>query len=86
MRTKAGLHPAQRIMHGPHMQLAIDDAQQDRITVGQAESTPNVSRHLQPTSTHQFASLRIHVAHPTIIQIRESYTFFVILPSESMWR
>jgi hypothetical protein len=59
------------------MQLAIDDAQQDRITVGQAEGTPNVSRHLQPTSAHQFASLCIHVSFPAFVQIIPQYTFFV---------
>ena len=70
------LHSAQRIVDWPHMQLSIYNAEQDRITIGEPERTPNVDRNLQTTSAHQLASLRVHVKHPISIQIRVVYTFF----------
>lgn len=72
-------------MHRPHVQLAIDDAQQDRVAICEPERAPDVRRNLQATPAHQFATLRIHVAYPTFIQMKALYTFFVILAILAAW-
>jgi hypothetical protein len=61
MGTQAGSDSLQRIMDRPHMQFAINNPQQHRVTIHESQRAPDLGWYLQPAATHQFAALSVHV-------------------------